>query len=377
MISAHHHKRPSFLDARSLVFWVGVLLFGYGLTQVGPLFGMVKLDQPAVVALSAVIWGLYALLFSLIIYRLETLQRRSPVTMLGAFLWGAVIVTGIAVGGGNEINEIVAKVLPSDMQDWVPAIAAPLIEEPLKMLGVLALAFIPAVKIDSALDGLYYGLFVGLGFEVTESILYGASAAALADSAVTGVVASFVLRGIVGGLWSHPTYTGITGAGVGYFFGSGASAAKRWLMMFGSLLAAMILHGLFDSPLLQLDNPVLSTVVKGVPAFVLLLVLLRIARKRERDVFERVGGTQIVSDLVSHDELKTLLTKRDRRKARRSLRKTHGFATAHAMRRLQRSQIEFVATVAEDGPDSERALSYATDIAEDRRVLAEVIEESS
>lgn len=372
MTAAHHHRRSTFIDPWSLVFWVGLGLVVYGVIQVVPLLTKIISESPAVVGLSTVLWSLYAVVFSVIIYRLELFQRRSPITMFGAFVWGTVVVTGVAVGGGDQIHDIVGKLLGPDQQDWVPAIAAPLIEEPLKMLGVIALAFIPAVRINSALDGLYYGLFVGLGFEVMESILYGTQAGSVADSAIAGVVASFVLRGLVGGLWSHPTFTAITGAGVGYFFGSGASAAKRWLVMLGSLVTAMVLHGLFDSPLLELDNPLISTVVKGVPALILLLVLLRIARKRERAVFEGLGETRVPNELVSHEELETLLTKSDRRRARRSVRKGHGVAASQALHRLQRSQIELIAAIGDEGTGSENALAYAEEVRIDRRMLQDV-----
>ena len=373
MTVAHHHRRSTFIDPRSLVFWVGMGLVVFGVIQVMPLITKIISEEPAVFGLSTLLWGVYAVVFSAITYRLELFQRRSPITMFGAFVWGAVVVTGVAIAGGDQIHDIVGKLLGPDQQDWVPAIAAPLVEEPLKMLGVIALAFIPAVKINSALDGLYYGLFVGLGFQVMENILYGAHAGSAADSALAGVVASFVLRGVVGGLWSHPTYSGITGAGVGYFFGSGAPAAKRWLVILGSLLLAMALHGLFDSPLVEVDNPVIATVVKGIPALVLLLVLLRIARKRERAVFEGIGETHVPTELVSSEELETLLTKRDRRKARKAMRKTHGFAASHALGRLQRSQIEMIAAVSDEGAGSENALAYADDVRDGRRVLQDEI----
>lgn len=367
-----HRRRATFVDPRSLVFWAFVGLVVYGAIHLYPVVLRAVERVPAAAALSAVLWLAYGLVLGVIIYRLELFERRSPVTMFGAFLWGLFVVGGIGAVAAGPMHELVGKILGPDLEKWVAAFAAPLVEEPLKMLGVVALAFIPGARINSVLDGLFFGLLVGLGFEVGESYLYGVSAALNGGDIATAVVMSFVLRGIVGGLWNHPTFTAITGAGVGYFFGSKASAAKRWLVMIGALVVAMLFHGFFDSPLLEFGNPLVSTVVKGLPVLVLLLVLVRIARNRERRVFASVGEGQVPDDLVSHDELETLLSRKDRKHARKTVRKQNGVAAAYALKRLQRSQVELVSAVGTEGLDSELARELADDVRDDRRVLAEV-----
>lgn len=373
MSTRTHHKRGTFVDPRTFVFWISIALVVYGVVHIAPVVMRAVTREPAVVALSAALWSIYGVVLAIIIYRLELFERRSAITMIGAFVWGAVVVSGIGAIAAGEMHDLFGKLLGPDQQDWVAAFAAPLVEEPLKMLGIIALAFIPSARINTALDGLFFGLLVGLGFEVTESFLYGSSAGISGGSPMLDVVLSFVLRGIVGGLWNHPTYTALTGAGVGYFFGNRGKvpAGKRWVVVLGSLLAAMVLHGLFDSPLFEFGNPFVSSIVKGLPALVLLLAVLRVARRRERAVFESVGQGQVPSDLVSDDELETLLDKHARKKARKPVRKEHGLAASHAMKRLQRSQVELIAAVGDEGPESQLAQELADDVREDRRVLAE------
>lgn len=372
MSTRTHARKSTFLDPRSLVLWVGLGLVVYGLIHQYPLLAQSASVYPGPAALAAILWLVYAVVLAVIVYRLELFERRSPITMVGAFVWGAVVVSGIGVTAAPAMHDLVEKLIGPDLADWVPAIAAPLVEEPLKMLGVVALAFIPGARINSALDGLFFGLLVGLGFEVTESFLYTAQGAASEGGDYMIVVLTFILRGVVGGLWNHPTYTGITGAGVGYFFGSKASAARRWTVMLGSLVVAMILHGFFDSPLVENGNPFVSSVVKGFPALVLLLVLLRIARRRERTVFGGIAETQIPDDLVGPDELETLMNRKSRKRARKALRKEQGMAAAHALKRLQRSQVELVSATGEEGLESDRAMELAMDVRDDRAVLAEV-----
>lgn len=373
MTTRTYHHRATFLDTHTLVFWVGAGLVVFGTIRLWPLVVSALIGNPAVAVMAAMLWGLYGLALAVIVYRLELFERRSPVTMLGAFVWGGVVVSGISAVAAAPMHDIFAKLLGSAYADWIPAISAPLLEEPLKMLGVVALAFIPGARINSPLDGLFFGLIVGLGFEVTESFLYTATAGTPGVDSLFSAILTFVLRAIVGGLWNHATFTAITGAGVGYFFGSPASALRRWFVMIGALIVAISLHGLFDSPTVEAASPVVSSLVKGLPALVLLLILWRIARRREQALFEQIGETRIPRELVGHDELETLLEKRERRRARRALRRRHGFAASRALRRLQRAQIELVSEVGSVGADTPRAIALAEDITRDRSELTRIL----
>lgn len=373
-MTAHHRPhRPSFIDTRSLVFWVGLGLFIFGLIQLVPFLVRNLSVFPAAGVLSAILWVSYGAVLMVILYRLELFERRSPVTILGAFAWGGVVVAGIGFIAAPAMHDLFAKILGPDLQDWVAAFSAPLVEEPLKMLGVVALAFIPGARINSALDGLFFGLVVGLGFEVTESFMYTTQGSAAEGGDFTMVVLTFILRGIVGGLWNHPTFTAITGAGVGYFFSGRGTTARRWTVMLGALVAAMVLHGFFDSPLFEFGNPFLTSIIKGVPAFVMLVVLIRMARRRERDLFAGVVHDSLPADLISEDEMETLLHKHDRKKARKRLRKQSGLAAAHALKRLQRAQIELVVAIEDNGSGSPEAIALADEVREDREVFESVV----
>lgn len=364
----------SFVDVRSLVFWSMVALSAYGLVHITPLLSRTALVYPTAGMLAALLWAAYGLVLAVVIYKLELFERRSPLTMFGAFVWGAVVVSGIGVIAAPAAHELVAKLLPESLAaDWTAAFAAPLVEEPLKMLGVVALALIPGARINSAVDGLFFGLIVGLGFEVTESFMYTTAASTSDAGSLSLVVLTFLLRGVVGGLWNHPTFTAITGAGVGYFFGSAASLAKRTLVMVGSLIGAIILHGIFDSPILDFDNAFITTIVKGVPVLVLAFVVYKIAQKRERRLFETIAADDVPSDLISADELGTLTTRKGRRKARKTMRKKAGFAGAHALKRLQRRQSELISLTVEEGTESERTIEASDEIRQARSDLQQVV----
>ena len=260
-------------------FWVYVVLAIFGAARFLPLVVVELVAFPVAGLVAAVLWSVYALILGYLVYRADLFDSRSGMVVAAAFVWGAVVVTGIGVTASPAMAEIVVSVLSDDLADWVPAIAAPLVEEPLKVLGVVLLALIPATRIGSPLQGLFYGVFVGLGFQMAESFLYTMNAASVSDGSLEVVLAMFLLRGIVGGLWSHAAYAAISGAGAGYLVGTEGTTLRKWLVFIGMLLIAIVLHGLFNSPIAQ-GQPLVSVLVRTVPLVIALALTLRLARRR-------------------------------------------------------------------------------------------------
>ena len=96
-------------------------------------------------------------------------------------------------------------------------------EEGFKGLGVALIALASALglrELDGPLDGAIYGGVVGLGFTLTEDILYVANQ--FATSGIGGFAFLLFLRTVLLGL-SHCTFTACTGLGFGI-----ATEAKSW-----------------------------------------------------------------------------------------------------------------------------------------------------
>src|ERR1700712_3921800 len=92
--------------------------------------------------------------------------------LICAFVWGAIFAT---LGGGisSSIGEAIAAAVTG------APVLAPIYEEGFKGLGVLIIASISVMglkELDGPLDGAIYGGIVGLGFTLTEDILYVGSA---------------------------------------------------------------------------------------------------------------------------------------------------------------------------------------------------------
>ena len=166
-----------------------------------------------------------------------------------AFIWGAVFAT---LGGGYS-SAIAGKIMQGILHagdgpmDVVGAtVFAPIFEEGFKGLGVTLIALVSAFwlrELDGPLDGAIYGGVVGLGFTLTEDILY------VSNQYRTGGVAGFVflllLRTVLLGL-SHCTFTACTGLGFGIAAGSRSLAVKIIAPMFG-FGCAVVMHAIHNA----------------------------------------------------------------------------------------------------------------------------------
>ncbi len=344
-------RTTSVLDFRHPVLWVGLVLTLAGAVRLAPAFWNALISQPALGLLAFALWSAYSIVAGLLIYRFEMFERRSLRTTTVAYVSGAVLVAGIAMVAAPAMHGILAS-LRGGTSPWDSAIAAPVVEEPLKMLVVAALAFIPGARVRSASDGLFFGVFVGLGFQVTENFLYSTQWSAQGAEASV-VLETFVLRGFVTGLWSHATYTAITGAAVGYFFGSVSGPGRRWSVLIGSLGASMLLHGFFNSPLIQLGT-VPTAIVKGVPVLILALATLRWVHMRERRALHLDARDLVPDEHVSTVDFASLESRRERRSNRRDVAERYGPVAALAFARFQRAQLDVLITAHDDGVGSVR-----------------------
>jgi len=162
-----------------------------------------------------------------------------------AFFWGAVVSTLTALVF-NEVGEgAIRASLGAGQAALVDAstasFVAPFVEESSKGFGLLVLWAISALwvrEIDGALDGAIYGGVIGLGFTMTEDVLYISSAGAQHGGGAFFQV--FVLRTVMAGL-GHASFTAMTGLGIGIAAES-ASGLIKLIAPIGGWCAAVGLH---------------------------------------------------------------------------------------------------------------------------------------
>jgi hypothetical protein len=147
-------------------------------------------------------------------------------------------------------------------------------------------------------------------------------------------------------------YTGLSGMGIAYFVSRRheATRAKRIWVALLLFLAAVFGHFLWDSPLLNFFPGHLNTVgdwlqiplaaaIKGIPLLVFVIVMVKLARRRERGWLELALASEVGSAALTRQELGILLDPHARRRSRRDMRTRAGEGAARLLRRLQREQI--------------------------------------
>jgi RsiW-degrading membrane proteinase PrsW (M82 family) len=215
--------------------------------------------------------------------------------IMAAFVWGALFAT---LGGGisSSIAQTVASpFFDAKALDVVGAtVFAPIFEETFKGMGVALIALISALglrELDGPLDGAIYGGVVGLGFTLTEDILYVANQ--YATNGFAGFVFLLFLRTVLLGL-SHCTFTACTGLGFGI-----ATEARSWgikilvpLAGFGCAIVMHAMHNFLPTFFGEGGLLVMMLVSWAIDIMFFVLLALLVVRDRSivvRELFGEVG----------------------------------------------------------------------------------------
>ncbi len=210
--------------------------------------------------------------------------------ILCAFVWGAMFAT-LGGGLGSSIAQAVTSQIfqasPKQLDVIGATVFAPIFEESFKGLGVALIALASALglrELDGPLDGAIYGGVVGLGFTLTEDILYVANQ--FTTNGFTGFVVLFFLRTVLLGL-SHCTFTACTGLGFGIASESKSGFVKVFAPLFG-FGCAMAMHAMHNSlPTFFGDGGLVMMLLISWIIDILFFVLLALLVVRDRSIVLR------------------------------------------------------------------------------------------
>jgi protease PrsW len=153
-------------------------------------------------------------LFAAFVNWLDRYEKEPKLLLGAAFVWGVVIA-----GGGayilNTVFGIGLYVLTGSegaAEFGTTSIVAPIIEEALKGLAVLAVFLMFRKEFDSILDGIVYGAITAMGFAAIENILY-IYRNGFQEGGWEGFWTLIVIRVLLVG-WMHPFFTAFTGIGL-------------------------------------------------------------------------------------------------------------------------------------------------------------------
>ncbi len=346
--------RPTPRAARALksvrlpAFWIlGAVLVVCALRLV-ELLRSPMARYPVATILAITLFTLYAVPFWWFISAMDFMEREPPLLLATALAWGAMVATTSAMPGNRALLDLTAKLVSPDFaMAWGPAIASPFIEEMLKALGLVMIALVARKQINSVLDGMVYGALIGLGFQVVENVFYSLNSVEMANAGDRAgpVIATFFLRGFLAGLWSHTLFSALAGAGIAWFLvRTDRPRWQRWGAVALGLGLAWGTHFIWNSPLL-VDGLgqrgwglLLSLLLKGLPALLLAMGLLFVARHREANFY--IDHLARLRDplIATPDELHTLRHGHLRADARRYGKVRAGKPGRRAVRALQTAQ---------------------------------------
>ena len=275
-----------------------LLLIGAETGFVELMIGMVCATLPVPIYVMLLLW-------------IDRYEAEPPWMLATTFFWGALVAVFVAIvfNTGIQLMAILAT-NSEDVGDIVGAvISAPIVEESAKALIMLIFFFWKKDEFDGIVDGIVYAGMVGLGFAMTENILYYGRAAKEGQDALTVVI---ILRGMAAP-FSHPLFTSMTGIGLGWSRQSQSTFIKIFMPFFGFILA-ILMHATWNG----------SAVFGGAvgffsayflimgPAFIVTLMVIFFSLRREGDIVRQFLYPDLQQGLFDAHEYEKLCTVRGR-----------------------------------------------------------------
>jgi protease PrsW len=249
-----------------------------------------------------------------------------PLWMLAtAFLWGAVIAVLVAFIFNTGLS-IMAAAATNDTrvgENFGAVISAPIVEESAKACILVVLFLWKRDEFDGVVDGIVYAGMVGLGFAMTENVLYYGRAVQDGAGALTFII---VLRGMAAP-FSHPLFTSMTGIGLGWARESTNGFVKIVAPVLGFMLA-ILMHATWNGSAVYgggLGFFAAYFIIMG-PAFIITLMVIFFSLRREGRIVRQFLYPDLQSGFFSQQEYDRLCTVRGRMGMSWKVLKTRGFS---------------------------------------------------
>jgi protease PrsW len=309
--------------------------------------------DPVVLGVAAVAAVLPVPTYAYLVLQLDRYEHEPWQVLLAAFLWGALVATFIAAILNDVIGAIIAAIVGQQLGGLLTTSAvAPIVEETAKGFALLLLYFILRHELDNVLDGIVYGSLIGLGFAMTENILYFGRI--LTQEGLIGLGLLFYLRVMLGG-FGHALYTGTIGAGLGFAretrhrwlipivvplaYIMGVFQHAAWNFLGATLVPALLPDDTNPLFLLFVVMPV-TTVVLTAPGMLTLLAIAFFAWRRERAVIRDLLIEEVEGGVLTREEYERLPSWRRRVRAELGALRRRGVNGYFAQRYLHQAATE-------------------------------------
>jgi RsiW-degrading membrane proteinase PrsW (M82 family) len=268
-----------------------LLLIGIETGPVALLLGLLTATMPVPIYIALVLW----------IDRYEA----EPLWMLAtAFFWGALFAPFFAflfnTGTGAAVTYMAGA---KAGEAFAAVVSAPIVEESSKAFILFVFFFAKKDEFDGVVDGIVYASLAALGFAMTENILYYGRAALGGGGSLT---ATLIIRGFFAP-FSHPLFTSLTGIGLGLSRQSTNVVVKIVTPIVG-LLMAIFMHSMWNGSAVFGGGAVfvLTYLLVMIPAFLIMLVVIAFALRREGRVVREFLVIDLERGFLTQEEYKQL-----------------------------------------------------------------------
>ena len=299
--------------------------------------------------LSIVAASVPALVYAAIILRLDRYEIEPVRALAACFAWGAIGAVLLSLVGG-VLFQIGVEELFGYPAAAVASIVlgAPLVEETAKSIAVLGVLLFARHELDNTLDGLVYGALVGVGFAMTENVLYFGQS--YLEGGIGDLGELFVARAVLSG-FGHPAYTAVTGAAIGWARGRYGQGVARIAVPVLGWAIAVVLHAVWNGGLVftevrrgdevgLLQAVALQAAIVLAPAVLVLYAVARLSTRHELHILRDRLRDEVARGVLTETEYATIIDHEARRRA---------LAAAHQRggRALRARQQAFFHTAAE------------------------------
>lgn len=217
--------------------------------------------------------------YVLLVWRIDRYEKEPIQLLVATFIWGAVPAALLSFVA-EAFLRIPLGILGPENDLLAGSIVAPLVEETTKALALWALYSFARSEFDDVLDGIVYGALIGLGFGMTEDVLYFLRG--FQDEGFLSLVILVPIRALLFGL-THALYTAIAGAGLGYARLAHEAWKRRAFPLIG-LAGAVFFHAVHNALVSEGETcfGVLGAAVSDWSGLLLLALLIALAWRKEK-----------------------------------------------------------------------------------------------
>jgi RsiW-degrading membrane proteinase PrsW (M82 family) len=302
-------------------FWRRLVRGAFGLiflvmTLIVVLIVAASIWDPIALPLSVIAAVAPAIFYSNLVLRLDKYETEPRQVVIGAFAWGAVGAVFFSLIIELISGALLITTVGEDAGTILTlGVGAPIIEETCKGLALLGLLFFYRDELDNVLDGLVYGALIGLGFAMTENMLY--FGAAYIEDGLSAFGVLFIVRAVIDG-FGHALYTGTFGAAIGWSRTRYRQGKMRIVVPVIGWCLAVFQHFLWNTGLIVLASiegedvsalkvALIEAPLFIIPALVVLFLIARVSSRRELEILQTQLSSEVASGVLTPEEYATLI----------------------------------------------------------------------